>query len=362
MTPEELDLLHAALILRPGFETVARDALAPMPQKGLAHDHVVIAGTGALLRVPRQSQFALSATDNLEYQMASFARCAAGGHAPRLRGACQPSGDLPMGAVIVDCIVGRPAGLPADLPAIAECLASIHALPAPAPEHRPPLADHRDPVAGTLEFIEAQAACLAEACTDRAARAMIEEEIAWAREFATDAAGKPQPVALVATDTHPGNYVIRADGRAFIVDLEKALYGSPAIDLAHATLYTSTTWDVESSVVLAPAAIAGFYQRYLELVPPALARALRPWLMPMRRLTWLRSTTWSAKWRVESQKDRVADKHAAQATEDWSAQNRDAALIAHVEERTRDYLTAETVDRIRAEWREPGGLAALLPG
>ena len=362
MTPEDLDHLHAALIARPGFETVARDALAPMPQKGLAHDHVVIEGTGALLRVPRQSQFALSARDNLEYQVASFARCAAGGHAPRLRGACLPSGDLPMGAVIVDCVHGRPAELPADLPAIAECLASIHALPVPGPEHRPPLADHRDPVAGTLEFIEAQAPSLAEACTDSDARAMIEEEIDWARRFAADAAGKPQPVTLVATDTHPGNYVIDRQGRAFIVDLEKALYGSPAIDLAHATLYTSTTWDVESSVVLEPADIADFYSFYLGSTTAALSRALAPWLMPMRRLTWLRSTTWSAKWRVESQKQRVADKHAAQATEDWSAENRDAALIAHVEARTRDYLTAATVERIRAEWREEGGLAAMLPG
>lgn len=48
--------------------------------------------------------------------------------------------------------------------------------------------------------------------------------------------------------------------------------------------------------------------------------------MPLRRLTWLRSTTWSAKWRVESQKGKTAGKHAADATEDWSAENRDAGL------------------------------------
>ena len=362
MTPEDLDNLHAALIARPGFEMVPRDALEPMKQKGLAHDHVIIRNTGVLLRVPRQSQFALAARENLDYQLASFARCAAGGHAPRPHGACPPSEALPMGAVIVDYIEGRPARLPADLPALAECLASVHNLPVPDPEHRPPLANHADPVAGALNFIEEQAVFLEEGCEDRDARRMIEEEVEWARLFVGESLGKPQPVTLVATDTHPGNYVVRDDGRAFIVDLEKALYGAPAIDLAHCTLYTSTTWDVDSGVEIAPADVADFYRHYLASVPAALAQQLQPWLMPLRRMTWLRSTTWSAKWRVESRKQRVEAKHSAAATEDWSAENRDAALIAHVEDRTRDYLSAATVESIRAEWRTPGGLAGMIPG
>ena len=357
MTPQDLDKLHEALITRPGFETVPRGALAPMVQKGLVHDHIAIEGTGALLRVPRLSQFGLPAAENLEYQLAGFARCAAGGHAPRLHGACPPSADLPMGAIIADHIEGRPVSLPDDLPAIAECLASIHRLPLPGPGHRAPLAWHGDPVAGTLEFITQQAKYLEDATDDAEARRMIEEEIAWAKTFAKESAGKEQPVTLVATDTHPGNYVIRDDGTAIIVDLEKALYGSPAVDLAHATLYTSTTWDVESGVEVAPAEVAGFYAAYLGTVPPELAGALQPWLMPLRRLTWLRTTTWAAKWRVESKK-----RKAASSTTDWSTENSDPALIAHVEARTSDFLSAGTVERIRAEWLEPGGLAAMMPG
>lgn len=361
MSPEDLDNLHAALIECPGFESVPRDLLEPMKEKGLAHDHVVIRGTGALLRVPRQSQFGLPARENLAYQVAGFERCSAGGHAPALHAAIEPSEALPMGAVVVDHIEGHAASLPADLPALAECLASIHTLPVPAHEARPPLANHGDPVAGTMNFIEEQAAFLDEACEDINARRMIEEEIEWARSFAEENAGKPQPVTLVATDTHPGNYVVRDDGRAFIVDLEKALYGAPAIDLAHCTLYTSTTWDLEAAVEIASADVADFYRYYLGLIPPALEHQLEAWLMPLRRMTWLRSTTWSAKWRVQSRKQRLEAKHAADATEDWSAENRDAALIAHVESRTRAYLSAEIVERIRAEWQGAGGLAAMLP-
>lgn len=361
MTPQDLDRIHAALTERPGFETVPRDALQPLPQKGLAHDHVAIRGFGALLRIPRQSQFALSAHANLEYQTAGFARAAAGSHTPRIHGAIAPKPDMPMGAVIVDHIEGRPARLPGDLPALAECLASIHRLPVPGPSHRAPLADHSDPVAGTLKFIEDQAAYLEEGAEDPDARRMVEEEICWARSFAAESTGKSQPVTLVATDTHPGNYVVRPDGRAFIVDIEKALYGSPAIDLAHCTLYTSTTWDVEAGVEIGPADVADFYRHYLDSIPLALQRALKPWLMPLRRLTWLRSTTWSAKWRVESRKEVRHGKYAAASTEDWSAETRDAALITHVEARTRDFLSAPTIERIRAEWLVPGGLASLFP-
>ncbi len=360
---DDLDALCAALnraeLLAVPVE-IKRDDLRRLPEKGLAHDHVRVVGTGCLLRVPRQSQFALAAAENLAYQAACFEHASQGAHAPRLHGVLPPSRELPMGALLVDEIEGRAAQLPGDLPAIAECLASIHGLKVPPPSKRPPLADHSDPIAGTLVFIEEQARYLEDATDDSDAITLIREELGWARRFATENADQVQPTTLVASDTHPGNYVVDQSGRAFIVDLEKALYGSPAIDLAHCSLYTSTTWDIAASYVIAPADVIAFYRDYLGRIEPDLAQALRPWLMPLRRLTWLRSTTWSAKWRVESRKAALADKDAAANTEDWSADNRDDRLVAHVEARTRDFLSAPTVQRIRAEWLTSGDLAAAL--
>ena len=339
---------------------VDRADLSILPEKGLAHDHVRIEGIGCLLRVPRQSQFALAAAENLGYQAACFERASQGMHAPRLHGVLPPSRKVPMGALVVDEIVGRVVKLPNDLPALAECLASIHGLQVPPADRRTPLADHRDPIAGTLVFIEDQARYLEDATDDADAIALIKEELRWARYFAHEHADQVQPTTLVASDTHPGNYVIDQTGRAFIVDLEKALYGSPAIDLAHCSLYTSTTWDIAAGYVIAQDDVLAFYRHYLDRIEADLAQAIRPWLMPLRRLTWLRSTTWSAKWRVESRKDAVAEKEAADSTEDWSADNRDARLIAHVEERTRDFLSAPTVDRICAEWRDGNSLDLSL--
>jgi rSAM/selenodomain-associated transferase 2 len=69
-------------------------------------------------------------------------------------------------------------------------------------------------------------------------------------------------VTLVAFDAHPGNFIVREDGRAMLVDLEKCRYSHPGLDLAHATLYTSTTWDVDGRCALTPAQVAGCYRAW----------------------------------------------------------------------------------------------------
>ena len=349
-----LDALAAALSALPGYAGTIAAELAVLNVKGLAHDHISVRGRGVLLRVPKQSQFGLSAAHNLAYQAACFTRVSASGHAPRLYEVIRPQARIAMGALLVERIQGRPPSLPEDLPALAEAMARIHALPVPPQASRPPLADHRDPVGGALDEIEAQAAYLDEAGDEAGlepeARAEIADELAWARDFAVASAGREQPVTLVLTDTHPGNFLIEASGRARIVDLEKALYGSPGTDLAHATLYSSTTWDPDTWADLSLGEVAAFYGRYLELVGQELAAPLRPWLVPLRRITLLRALTWCVKWRVLHRRARTEAKDEAASTEDWSAENTDPATIAHVAGRVADYLSPGTLKRMRAEW------------
>jgi len=360
----DLVALAAAVARLPGFASVERSDLVPLRVKGLAHDHVSVAGRGILLRAPKQSQFALSAAANLAYQAACFARVSESGHAPRLRGVIPPQPRVAMGALLVDEIAGRPPRLPADLAALADAMARVHALPVPPAAARPPLADHRDPVGGALDEIEAQARFLDEAELPLAGRAEIEAELKWARAFRAEAVAAAQPVRLVLTDTHPGNFLIDAEGRAIIVDLEKALYGSPGTDLAHATIYSSTTWDPDTWADLTLPQVAAFYRRYLRTlagaVGPDLAESLAPWLVPLRRITMLRAITWCVKWRVLHRRERLAEKHRADSTEDWSAENSDPALIAHVADRVADYLSPAVLRRMRAEWLGRPGLGDLL--
>ena len=341
----DLDALAAALAAIPRFAAVRRADLQPLRVKGIAHDHVRIRGTGLLLRVPRQSQFALSAEANLAYQTACFERARPGGATPRLHATLPPSASIPMGALVIDEIQGRAMQLPDDLASSAACLAAIHRLPVPEPAARPPLENHQDPVAGTLRFIERQVVHMPEARVPRGSAPAIMEDLAWAREFARGPL-PPQPVTLTLTDSHPGNFLIERSGRAVFVDLEKMLYGSPAIDLAHHTLYTSTMWDVDCRAVLAPADVRKFHRRYLSLLPQKLAAAVRPWILPARRLTWLRTITWAMKWRVVSE-------GPTPEGEDWSPTLPEGSYRAHVAGRIADFLDPVTVARIRAEWTSP---------
>ncbi|MFO1189433.1 MAG: aminoglycoside phosphotransferase family protein [Alphaproteobacteria bacterium] len=291
--------LASALRRHPPFASVAAGDLECMAGGGLAHIHIRIKNRLLIARVPRWSQYGLPPAENLAYQAACFARAAPSARTPRLHATLAPQHGLPFGALIVELIAGRPVRLPADLAAMAECLARLHRLPVPPRHERAPLIDQADPVAGTLAIIEGQAGFLDAAGIAGDARRQIEDELAWARRIANDRARPPHPVTLVGTDTHPGNYLIDAQGHAILHDLEKAMYGSPAIDLAHCTLATSTLWHRACPAVLAPAEILGFYQSYFAAVPRPLALALAPWLLPMRRFTWLRTMTWCVKWTAE---------------------------------------------------------------
>ena len=344
--------VRAALSARLG---VPADALHPLPDTGLAHDHVRVGHSGTLARVPKQSQLGLAPGDNLAYQAACFERAAASGHAPRLHDMLAPGDGLPMGALIVELIDGRPLSLPDDLAAMAQCLAAIHALP--LPQACAPLKDPVDPLNDTFTEVLAQAAYIAAADLDPDAESQIREELRAAG--ATVARDDRPPRSLIAFDAHPGNYLLAKDGRAVLVDLEKARYGAAGFDLAHASLYTSTTWDVDSHAVLQRAEVDAFHRAWRDAVPAELAAASMAWLMPLRRVMWLWSVTWCAKWRVESGQAGRELSSDGSSTESWSADLSDDALVAHVAGRVADYLDPETIARVRDDWQAPANAAEL---
>ncbi|AMM26335.1 hypothetical protein [Variovorax sp. PAMC 28711] len=308
----------------------------PMADKGLAHWHFRLPGTGWLARVPKQSQMDLSADENLAYQSACFLRAAPSGHTPKLLGVLPPSAHLPRGAFLVEEIVGRPARLPADLPAIMDALAAIHALPLPPKEGRHPLLDPADPLQALLREVDAQAVHLDAAGLAPASRAGI--DAVRERVRAGTANARAMPKRLIAFDAHPGNFLVRDNGGAFLVDLEKARYGMSALDVAHATLVTSTTWDVDSSTVLSAAEVIGAYRHWALTLGEEAAGGGRDWVLA-RAAMWLWSVTWCAKWRVLSQQPRRPSADG----EDWSGSMSEQQLLRHVRDRVDDYLSTQQV-------------------
>jgi hypothetical protein len=336
-----LTALREALAALHATRSFADAPIVPMPAKGVAHAHFRLVGHSLVLRVPRLSQWGMPAAENLAYQAACFRRAEPSGATPRLVAMLPPREHLPRGALLVEEITGRPPRLPDDLPAIAGALARLHTIAVPSDPG--PLRDqrHEGPFAATLAVIVEQSSALHRSEIPPLTRQALETEIAWASDFAANLLPAVQPVTLVGTDTHPGNFIIRRDGRAMLVDLEKAAYGSPAIDVAHATLYTSTTWDAEVDAELSAAEVAHFYDGYLAKIDAGLAERLRPLLAPSRRLTWLRTMMWCVRWLA-----------AAAESGEWSAAHVDPALLRHMRRRVAVFLDPATVARVRREWLE----------
>jgi hypothetical protein len=336
-----LQQLHLAL--RAVDHPLAHHALQALEDTGLAHDHLRLLGSGWLARIPKQSQMGLDAAHNLAYQRACFERAAPGGHTPRLHSVLPPSTHLPRGALLVEEIVGAPAHLPGNLTAIVAALGSLHALPLAPVLQRAPLLDTPDPLRALLEEIGQQARYLVSAQIPATVQQAIELTQA-GLHTACEQVARPQR-HLIAFDGHPGNFIVRPDGSAVLVDLEKCRYSYPGLDLAHATLYTSTTWDVKSHAVLSQGEVLFAYEAWGQIMGPSAADA-GVWHVPLRRAMWLWSVTWCAKWRVLSK----AHSQASSAGEDWSEARSDAALVHHVRDRVDHYLSAPVVERMLHEF------------
>ncbi|MEE2997879.1 MAG: aminoglycoside phosphotransferase family protein [Pseudomonadota bacterium] len=337
----DLSALYRVLAASAFSEGLEPDDLIPMRLKGLVHAHVRIRGTSRILRIPRFGAFGMSPLKNLEYQAACFTRAHPSGHVPALHGTISPQVGIPWGALIISEIEGVIPPVPGGLGAMARALAAIHSLPVPAECNRPPLQSYADPVAATLTVIKAQSGYLDAAEIAPAARQQIDEELRRANDFVTQSVSHDMPITLVGTDTHPGNFMMQSDGHVVFVDLEKMLYGAPAIDLAHATVYTSTMWDPDVAVALNDSDVNSFYNAYFSAMPTELGDRVRPWCGPLRRITWLRTTTWCAKLRVE-----IEDGAA------WLAGQHDPTYIAAVRQRIDDYFEPETIADILVAFDE----------
>lgn len=324
---------------------LAHGTPTPLEAGGIAHDHLrldgaTFDGVQALARIPRLSQWGQSPQAHLTYEAAAFARAGPSCVTPRLLGVLSTDAFPPNGALLVEYIDGRKVRFPDDIAAVARCLAHLHQIPIPEVADRHPLRTQTDPASETLAIVEEQAGFIGEIPIAPDSRLQITEEIDALRRLSDEAHSWPPLLAFSGTDTHPGNYLIRDDGRAVFVDLEKAMFGMPAIDLAHATLYTSTMWDADCAVALDPSETERFYACYAANSEPDITDALSVWRLPMRRLTWLRTLTWCVRWQALSARD-----------PDWAPSKMPARVRAHVRATIDDFLSPETIHRIRSEWK-----------
>lgn len=272
-----------------------------MPSCGVAHDHYRLIGEGKVLRVPcAQALQGAPPVQALARQAAAFARGAQTRHAPRLYKLLPPGDVLPNGGLVVEEIIGRPPRLPDDMPLLAAALAAVHRLPVPPEDERAPLPGSAAPIRRLFDFVRGRMGLFEQAGLAPSVIAVLRDQLATAdRESAAlGEAGGDRTAVLVGVDVHPGNFLIDGDGSAVLTDWERAQYGHPAADLAHAALPTSTGWDPAIAATLTAADTAAFYAAWERCVGPTLADACRPAFTVARRLVWLRTLTWMAHWRL----------------------------------------------------------------
>jgi hypothetical protein len=130
--------------------------LTRLPDKGLAHDHVRLEGRGCWRVCPSKARWGCRLRTTWPTSRPVSRR--SGWEHPALHGVLPPSEALPRGALLVEEIVGRPARLPDDLPALAQSLAALHALPLPPAAGRPPLRADADPLQALSHEVREQAA------------------------------------------------------------------------------------------------------------------------------------------------------------------------------------------------------------
>ncbi len=104
-------------------------------------------------------------------------------------------------------------------------------------------------------------------------------------------------------------------------------------------------WHPDVGKVLSLAEVGHFHDTYLAQIGERRAAELRPWLQPMRRLTWLRTTLFMARWRVQTEAPRDPSDPSQ-----WSDAGLSPDMREHLRSRIAFAFERETIRSIRAEW------------
>ena len=208
----------------------------------------------AVLRVPTEASRILDGPMQLDKIAARYNLFAASGHCVAALKTLGGEQEPPYGGLITEYKSGRTIHLPADLHRCAEALFHLHN-------------DNEDPDAEGFDLpaiIRKNMRCLVDAPISSVSRQLIEEIKHMALNLTASFYGN----APLMIDAHPGNFiVVKKEGadKVIAVDVESAFKGSPALDLAHLTLYSSSLWRDSKSLPLEARDILDFYKYYAAL-------------------------------------------------------------------------------------------------
>lgn len=283
--------------ITPDLKSIRPEDLQILSSAGLSHDHIRIGNSGWLLRIPRGNQLGMNATDYLDLQESCFSMTARSGHAPSIKGILPPSEILPHGALIVEEIKGHKATSPKDAKAIAQAFAAIHKI---RPDNSK-LQIAEKPFA-SQHFLLTQIFGNApeNAPISSASQTLLKDEQSKIATALEAVASNQYPLTLIGGDSHPANFIITPAGKAYLVDVEFAMFDAPYIDLADASL--AITERLEPDVTIwSDKARHEFYQTWQNHADADLTQHLSSGRAIAERAVRLRTLLWLADWAAGTQ-------------------------------------------------------------
>lgn len=313
---------------------------------GLAHWHYRLVGKKKLLRVPKQSQMNLTPAKNLQYEGCCYQLCHPSGVTPIIFDIIKPTKNLPLGALVIEEIIGREIILKRDFLKIAKSLAALHSLSKPSKNTI--LFTPQNPIKAMLDEVTEQASFLSQSAVGKKVEKIVLTQLDFVKNNFKRLKIEKYPISLISFDCHPSNFIIDSLKRAILVDLEKCRFSYAAFDLAHASNYTSTTWGKSAEElnknILDETEIIEFYKTWLQNVPIEFAKKSLPFFVDLKILMWLWSTSWSAKWLVQSEQNEQTK------GQNWDKNLTQQKVIDKVMANVLDYLNEETITQITKKW------------
>ena len=260
-------------------------------------------GRRLLLRVNCGSQMHLD--DQIGYEFRALKMLERTGRTPRVYYVDGSMRYLGRGVLVMEELPGHSLDYKTELMRAADILADIHSME--VPEHMVPAPGDRsglaalicpaDPLRAILEESEQMASVymsspLGDDGTKRLIRTLLDK--GWKFRESSGSGNTDIPYrCCINTELNSTNFLINTDGRDYLIDWEKPLYGDPAQDLGHFLAPTTTFW--KTDVILRKDEMETFIRKYIECVNGRFdTSGLEERTGAFIAITCLRGITWCA--------------------------------------------------------------------
>ncbi len=254
-----------------------------------------VSGQKLVLRINFGSQMHLK--DQIGYEYQALKLLAGSGRTPRPLYVDGSRRNLPYGVMVMEFLPGHSMVYETELLRAAGCLADIHSVRLPQGHG---LICPKSPLKAILEECEEMVRTYMESeLADHRKKEKIRRLLDMGWKKADDLGNIPY-YCCINTELNSTNFLINEEGKDYLIDWEKPLYGDPAQDLGHFLAPTTTFW--KTDVILDREQTEKFIHAYIREVNGRFdISGIEDRTKTYIQVTCLRGITWCAMAWIEYQ-------------------------------------------------------------